>query len=258
MVTVATSVFWIVLIIFAMFAIYSLENTRFEIGKPQTTMASDNELVFIFPVEIVNNGYYDLNDLNISTEIKDAQNSITAQGFTFVPVVDTSETLNTTHQMRINLTDIFQTDPYLAFNDTELQVNATVRMNAAELISLQASSNIIIPWGAPLYNLKFGTKQFEAQISDNSTRFYRVTIPTAFENHASFDLNGTIELNAYDNKNILTYSDNIIFDAPRQSTYEADLNFNIPAADVSTNGRLEAFFRTPFLDYGPLVIHYGN
>jgi len=96
------------------------------------------------------------------------------------------------------------------------------------------------------------------QISPNSTRFYRVTIPTAFENHASFDLNGTIQLGTYNNRNILTWTAKIVLNAPRQSTYQADLNLDVPVADVSTNGRFEAFFETSFLNYGPLVIPYGS
>ncbi|MGA2310372.1 MAG: hypothetical protein ABSG57_12610 [Candidatus Bathyarchaeia archaeon] len=258
MITVATSFFWIILIIFSVSAIYSMKDIRLDLGRPQITITPDNELVLSFPIGIVNNGYYNLDDLNISTEIQDVQNSTMAQGFTFIPVIEKAETLNTTHQMRINLTDTLQTHQYLIFNDTELQVPATVTMKAAELISLQVSSNLTIPWGAPLYNLTFGTPKFTLQISPNSTRFYRVTIPTAFENHASFDLNGTIQLGTYNNRNILTWTAKIVLNAPRQSTYQADLNLDVPVADVSTNGRFEAFFETSFLNYGPLVIPYGS
>jgi hypothetical protein len=258
MITVATWFFWIVLIIFSISAIYSMKNMSVDLGKPETTITPDNELVLTFPIEIVNNGYYNLNDFNVSTEIRDMQNSTIAQGFTFMPVIERAETLNITHQMRINLTDMLQTHQYLIFNDTELQVHATVAMKAAGLISLQVSSNLTIPWGPPLYNLTFGTPKFTLQISPNSTRFYRVAIPTAFENHASFDLNGTIQLGIYNDRNVLTWTAKIVLNAPRQSTYSADLNFDVPGPDVSTNGRFEAFFETSFLNYGPVVIPYGS
>jgi len=145
MITVATSFFWIILIIFSVSAIYSMKDIRLDLGRPQITITPDNELVLSFPIGIVNNGYYNLDDLNISTEIQDVQNSTMAQGFTFIPVIEKAETLNTTHQMKINLTDTLQTHQYLIFNDTELQVPATVTMKAAELISLQVSSNLTIP-----------------------------------------------------------------------------------------------------------------
>jgi hypothetical protein len=258
MITVATSFFWIILIIFSVSAIYSMKDIRLYLGRPQITTTPDNELVLGFPIGIVNNGYYNLDDFNVSTEIQDVQNSTMAQGFTFIPVIERGQTVNNTLQMSINVTDMLQTRQNLIFNDTELQVNATVRMKAAELISLQVSSNITVPWGAPLYNLTFGTPKFTVQIAPNSTKYYRVDIPTTFENHASFDLNGTAQLNIYSNRNTLTGTGKIVIKAPQQSTYQADLELDVPVADTTTNGRFEVFFAALFFNCGPLVIPYGG
>lgn len=258
MISVATSFFWVILIIFSVSAIYSIENIRLDLGKPQTTITPDNELLLSFPIGIVNNGYYNLDDFNISTEIQDMQNSTMAQNFTFIPVIETGKTLNTTHQISINLTNILQTRQNLIVNDTELQVDATVNMKAAELISLQVSSNLTMPWGAPLYNLTFATPKFTVQVDPNSTKYCRVDILTTFENHASFDLNGTVQLNMYDNRSILTGTAKIVLIAPQQSSYQADLRFDVPMADASTNGRFEVFFATSLFRYGPLVIPYGG
>jgi hypothetical protein len=244
--------------IFSISAIYSMQNISFQLGSPQATTMQDNELVFTFPIRIVNNGLYDLNDLNISTEIQDAQNSIIAQGFTFLPVVDRAEALNMTHQIEVNLTDTLQTHQYLAFEDADLNVNTTVSMRTAELISLQVSSNITVPWGAPLYNLTFGTPMCSVQIDNNSMRFYRVTVPMAFENHASFDLNGTIQLDLLGNGSIPTVASKTFFDVPQQSAYQADLSLDVPASDFSANWRFEASFETSFVNYGPVVIPYGS
>ena len=258
MLTVATSFFWIVLIIFSITAIYSMKNMSLDIGNPQITITPDNEMVLTFPMEIVNNGYYNINDFNVSTEIQDMQNSTLAKGSTLIPIIEKGETLNTTHQMTINLTDTLQTYSYLVFNDTELRIPVTITMETAELISLQVSSNLTIPWGAPLYNLTFGTPEFTAQTGPNSTRFYGVSIPTAFENHAPFDLDGTIRLVIYNDRDILIWTTEIVLNARQQSIYQADLNLEVPATDVPANGRFEAFFETPFLNYGPLVIPYGS
>jgi hypothetical protein len=258
MISVATSFLWVLLIIFSVSAIYSMKDIRLDLGRPQITTTPDNELVLGFPIGIVNNGYYNLDDFNVSTEIQDVQNSTMAQGFTFIPVIERGQTLNTTLQMSINVTDMLQTRQNLIFNDTELQVNATVRMKAAELISLQVSSNITVPWGAPLYNLTFGTPKFTVQIAPNSTKYYRVDIPTTFENHASFDLNGTAQLNIYSNRNTLTGTGKIVIKAPQQSTYQADLELDVPVADTTTNGRFEVFFAALFFNCGTLVIPYGG
>jgi len=258
MISVATSFFWVLLIVFSISVIYSMKDIRIGLGKPETTITPDNELLLNFPIGIVNNGYYSLSDFNISTEINDMRKSMMDPGFTFIPVIRRDETLNSTHQMRINLTDMLLTHQNLIFNDTELQVNATVRMKAAELISLQVSSNLTMPWGAPLYNVTFAEPRFTVQISPNSTGYYGVAIPITFENHAPFDLNGTVVLVMYNNKNIPTGTGRIALKAPQQSSYHTDLELNVPVADATRNGNFEVFFSTSFFNYGPLVIPYGK
>jgi len=258
MISVATSFLWVLLIIFSVSAIYSMKDIRLDVGKPQTTITTDNELLLNFPIGIVNNGYYDLDDFNISTEMRDGHESMMAQGFTFIPVIRRGETFNTTHQMGINLTDMLQNNQRLIFNDTELQVNATVGMKAAELISLQVSSNLTMPWGAPLYNLTFATPVFTTQISPNSANRYRVAVPIAFENHAFFDLAGTVQLIMYDNGDTPVGTGKMVLKAPQQSTYQADIELDVPVAGTTRNGHFEVFFATSFFSYGPLVIPYGE
>lgn len=258
MISVATSFLWVLLIIFSVSAIYSMKDIRLDLGKPETTITPANELLYNFPIGIVNNGYYDLDDFNISTEILDVQKSVMAQGFTFIPVIRKGEAFNTTHQMRINLTDMLQTHQDLIFNDTELQVNATVSMKAAELIPLQVSANLTMPWGAPLYNLTFGTPEFTVQIDPNSTNYYRVAIPITFDNHAFFDLTGTVQLNMYNNRNIPTGTGKIVLKALQHSSYQADIELDVPVAGTTKNGHLEVLFSISFFNYGPLVIPYGG
>ena len=258
MITVATSFLWVLLISFSVSAIYSLKDIRLDIGEPQATVTSDNELLVNFPIGIVNNGYYNLGDFNISTEIQDTQNSMMGRGFTFISLIKTGETVNTTLQTRTNITDVLQTHRNLIFNDTELQVNKTVSTKAAELISLQVSSNSTMPWGAPLYNLTIGTPRFTMQITPNSAIYYRVAIPVSFENHAFFDLNGTVQLSMYDNGNIPTGTVKTVLEAPQQSSYRAELELDIPVAGTTRNGHFEVLFSTPFFNLGPLVIPYGG
>lgn len=258
MITVATSFLWVLLIIFSVSAIYSLKDIRLDINKPQTTITSDNELLVNFPIGIVNNGYYNLGDFNISTEIQDTQNSMMARGFTFIPLIKTGETLNTTHQMRTNITGMLQTYQNLIINDTELQVNTTVSIKAAELISLQVSSNSTMHWGAPLYNLTIAPPKFTMQITPDSTNYYRVAIPVTFENHAFFDLNGTAELSMYNNRNIQIGTGKIVLEAPQQSSYRAELELDVPVVGITSDGHFEVLVSTPFFNYGPLVIPYGG
>jgi len=258
MITVAASFIWVLLIIFSASAIYSLKDIHLDIGKPQTTIAPQNELLVEFPIGIVNNGYYNLNELNISIEIHDPQKTVLAQGYTFIPVIKKDETLNTTDRMTMNLADILQAHQNLILNDTELQINRTVNVKTAGLISLQVSSNLTMAWGAPLYNLTFEKPKFTIQVTPDSTNYVRVTIPTTFENHAFFDLTGTIRVSMYDNRNVVTSTESIVFNEPQQSSYHADLALDVPATGIASNGYFEILFSTPFFSYGPLVIQYGE
>lgn len=258
MITVATSVLWVLLIIFSVSVIYSMKDIRLDVGKPQTTVTPDHELLVSFPIGIVNNGYFSLNDFNISTEVQDTQKSTMAQGYTFIPVIKPGETFNRTLQMGTNLTDMLRTHQNLILNDSELQVNATVSMKAAELIAFQVSSNLAMPWGAPLCNLTIATPEFTTQISPDFTNYYTVAVPITFENHAFFDLNGTVQLNMYNSSNMLTGAAEIVLEAPQQKSYRADLQLDVPVAGNTRNGRFEVFISTSLFNYGPLVVYYGG
>lgn len=258
MITVATSLTWIILIIFSVSAIYSMKDIRMDVGKPQTSIAPDNYLVLDFPIGIVNGAYYDLNDFNISTEIHDANEAVLTQGSTFIPSIGKGETLNTTHEIRINLTDMLQNRQDLLVEDSEFRIGTNVSMKTAELISFQISSNLTLPWGAPLYNLTFGTPKSTIHTAPGSTTYYTVAIPTTFQNHAYFDIAGTVHLSMYDDRNVLKNTAEIIFKAQQQSSFMENLQFDVPLAGMITSGYFRVAFSTSFLDYGPLVIPFGD
>jgi len=258
MITVATSFTWILLIIFSVSAIYSMKDIRMDVGKPKTNITPDNYLMLDFPIGIVNGAYYNLNDFNISTEIHDAKEGALTRGFTFIPSIGKGETLNATHEMRINLTDMLQTRQDLLVEDSEFRISTNVSMKAAELISLKVSSNLTLPWGAPLYNLTFAAPKFTIHTAPNSTTYYTVAIPTTFENHAFFDIAGTVHLSMYDNRNVLKNTAEIIFKAQQQSSFKENLQFDVPLAGIISSGYFKVALSTPFLDYGPLVIPIGE
>jgi hypothetical protein len=254
---VATSVFWIFLIIFSVSAIYFIKDTQFELGEPQIYVTYDNELMFSIPIKIVNKGYYNLGYFNISTEIFDQEGSEITTGFTFIPLIGKGEVVNATHSMRLNLTDLLQTHQGLLFNDSELLVNQTVSMRAAEVIPIQASSNLSVPWGAPLYNFTLGKPELAAYVQPSSTVSSRVFVPMSFENHASFDVTGTVQVRMYNSTNALTGEGQIAVEAQQHSLYQGKLEL-VPTKGATRRGHFEVFFLTPLFSYGPLVIPYDG
>ena len=251
MISIATSVFWVFLIIFSASALYSMKDIQFGFGQPQISITDDHELLFSFPVYIVNTGYYNLGEFNVSTKIIDQSGLTIAWGSTFMPVIRRGEMMNATHDMKFNLTDIFRTNQNLLFNDSELMVNTIVSVKAAEVIPVQALSNSSIPWGAPLYNLTVGTPQLATY---NATHA-QATVPINFENHAFFDLTGTVKVSAYDDADACLTKAEADIQVPQRSPFTKNIELYVPLTAVHGT-RFEAFFVTPLFNYGPLVISY--
>jgi hypothetical protein len=250
---IATSVFWVFLIVFSASALYSMKDIQFRLGEPRTSTTDDNELLFSFPVYIVNTGYYNLAQLNVSTKILNQSGLMITQGYTSIPLIRAGATINATHNMRLNLTDLSENNQDLLFYDSELMVKVMVNMKAAEVIPVQASYNSSIQWGAPLHNLKVGTIQPE---EFNATHAL-VTIPVSFENHAFFDLTGTVQVYVYSQTNARLATVQAGIQAPQHSSYAETLELYIPLT-ASNGTRLEVFLVTPLFSLGPLVISHAG
>jgi hypothetical protein len=250
---IITSVFWIFLILFAFTAVYSMKDMQYSLGDLETAINQDNDLLVSFPVSVTNTGYYNLASFNISMKILNNNGSEVARGSTLIPLVAQGQTVNTTHTMKLNVTDLLLTDRDLLFNDSSWSINEVVSMDAAEVIPVRASSNLSLPWGAPLHNLIFGPLTTEWYNQSH----IRVLIPISFENHAYFNLTGTVKARIYDNDNLPVGKCQINLDVSQYSAYKGKLEFYLPSRTVS-NIHCEALLETRFFTYGPMVIDLGT
>jgi hypothetical protein len=248
-ISIATSAFWVFLIIFSASALYSMKDIRVSLGDPHTSITDDNELLFSFPVYVVNTGYYNLAQLNVSTEIFNQSRVAIAQGSTVMPLIRAGETTNATHNMKVNLTDLSENNQHLLFDDSELMLNVMVNMKAAEVIPVQASYNSSIQWGAPLYDLRIGSAQYA---TFNATHAL-VSIPISFENHAFFDLTGTVQVSVYSMANTRLTKVQSSIQTPQHSQYAENMKLCVPLT-ASNGTRVEVSFVTPLFSLGPLVI----
>jgi hypothetical protein len=250
---IATSAFWVFLIIFSASALYSMKDFQFNLGQPQISTTDDSELLFSFPVFAANTGFYNIAQFNISTVILNEEGSAIARGFTFVPILEHGQTINVTHNMRLNVTYLLQTHQSLLLNDSELTGNMRISMRAAEAVPVEASSNFSVPWGAPLYNLVLGVPQS----TPVNTTHSQVIIPISFENHAFFDLTGTVQARAFRDASLLIDENQTDIYASQHSPSHGNLELYVPMEAVPRM-RVEVFFFTQFFNYGPLVTPYGG
>jgi hypothetical protein len=230
-----------------------MKDMQYHLGDLKVTTTQDNTLLLSFPVSVTNTGYYNLASFNISMKILNASGSEVARGTTMIPLVPQGQTVNTTHTMRLNITDLLITNQDLLFNDSQWSINEAVSMSAAEVVPILASSNLSLPWGAPLHNFFLGPP---------TTEFYnqshiRVLVPISFENHAFFNLTGTVKARILGNSNMVISKSQINLNVPPYSPLKGELEFYVPSTTAS-NIHCEALLETPFFTYGPMVINLGT
>jgi hypothetical protein len=254
MIGITTTFFWIFLIAFFVSAVYSVKDLHFDFSEPQMNITADNKIIFSLPITITNRGFYSLDDFSLTSQISDADGFIIASGTSFVSIINKNEAANVTHNVTIDFNELLVHDENFLFNDTELEIFEMVGMRIAKMIPIQASTNYSMPWGAPLYNFALGQPQYEAT---NSTHF-RVNLPISFENHAFFDISGNIEVQMYNNINLLLGEGQTSIDVPQQSFYNGFIEFYILRSEVTDNGYFSISILTPLFNYENWVIPYGR
>ena len=250
MIGIATTIFWILLIGFFVSAVYSVKDLKFSLGEPEIDVTSNNKILFSLPMTIDNEGYYNIGAFNVTTKIVDEEGVIVTQGFTFISVIKKGEEIATTHNMTIDIDELLKNNQDCLFNDTELEIHETISMEIAEVIPVQASMNVSMPWGAPLYNFTVG----EVEYTTFNQTHMQIVVPISFENHALFDLNGSIQIYMYNSTNVLLGEGETTLEAQQNSFYQGYIELTIPTTEISENGYFEIYFATPFFNYGPLVI----
>lgn len=252
MISIATTFFWIFLIAFLVSAVYSVKDVRFDFGEPQIGLTSDNKILFYLPIIIDNRGYYNIGCFNVTTEILDREGFMITRASTFIPVIEKDRQVMATHNVTIDVNDLQNSQDYL-FNDTELEVREIVSIKLAEVIPVQASTNVSMPWGAPLYNFTLAEIEYAGFNGTHMT----ATIPISFENHASFDLAGSIQMRMYNSINTLVSEGQTTIETPQNTQYYGHIKLSIPTVGITGNGYFEVYFS--FLSFTleePLVIPY--
>jgi len=253
MISLATTFFWIFLIAFFITAVYSVKDISFNIGDPQMSVKTDNELVFSLPVSITNRGFYNIGAFSIKTQVLDKEGFILTQASTLIPVIRKNNEVIINHNMTANVTELLQRCQNYLFNDTELSIYAALGLRIAEMIPVEASANFSMLWGAPLYNFSLG----EIQYSVHNSTHVRVVVPISFENHSFFDIVGSIHMQMYNNTDVLIGEGEARIEAWSNMPYDGFIELFVQIIGVTETGRFEVYFLTSIFEYGPLVIPYG-
>lgn len=249
----ATKILWISIIVFSATSVYSALNVRIGFGESQVFL-SDGTVIISIPLFINNTGLYDLSELNITADVMDYNESLLSTSTTFMPLIPRGSNVETTHNITISLDDITSKAQTYLFNDTKFNVDMSAKLNFAHAIPFQVSTNMTMPWGAPLYNFSIGQISYDFY---NLTH-QRIIVPLSFENHSPyFSVDGTIQVELYNSRGEVVGSETLSLDVPSHSRYEGQVELIVDASKLTESGEVHFFFETSGFSFGPLVMPYG-
>lgn len=240
----ASNVFWIILLFFTVTAVYSAFQLRPGFGQPYESTSGGTFTVSL-PFHIDNGGLYDISDVNLTTLIKDDYGLSVSNSSTFVRLIPHGSNVSATHQMSVSVSQIAAGNLwYLLLNDSTFNIDVALKLIYAHAVPFKISSNLTMPWGAPLSNLTLGTPSFTPT---------EAIIPISFENHSFFVLTGTMRLEIVDNHNNVVGERTTALNVQSQSGFGTELDVSV-SGDPTNIREARLHFQTSVFNYGPLVI----
>jgi hypothetical protein len=256
MISIATALFWIFLTAFTVSAVYSfIKDVRFSFGEIQmpTNLTEENEMVLSIQITVENMGYFNICFFNITTEISDIEGFVLTRGNTCIPTINRNTVITINHNVTVNVTDLFQENSAFIFNDTTLVLYEAIGMSVAEIIPFKASTNVTIPWGAPLYNLSLGEPEYVA-VNRNHTL---IRIPVSFENHSFFDVAGNLIISMYDSEYTIVEEGQTAIEVPSHTIYSGNAEVYVESTAIPSSGLLKIYFQTPIFNFYFGEINFG-
>lgn len=250
----ATKLLWIILIVIVITIAYSATQISIAFGETQTT-TTEQAITLSFPININNQGLYDLNQLNITTKVTDQNSQTLANGTTIAQLVQKGARETIIHSITISFAQILAQNSSLLSNDTDLIVFQYVSLNYANAIPLSVHANHTMQWGAPLANLVISNPTFHAYNSTHSI----ASVQLHFENHNQYmPVTGVARTEIYSTSHTLrgTATTNIDSQPNTSCSTQVDVlvrNFR----SVPPRGEIHLFFETSAFNYGPVVMLFG-
>jgi len=249
----ATKILWILIIVFSVTSVYSAMNVRMSLGQPQAFVSSEFILISV-PLFVNNAGLYDLSEINMTVAVMDYQQSVLSTSTTFVPLIPRGSNLETTHNVSMSLEDGTSKLLDYLFNDSVFILDMSLKLNFAHSVPFRVSTNMSVPWGAPLYNFSIG------QVSYNflNLTHQEAIIPVSFENHSPyFSVDGVMRVEIFnDNGELFGFSMSDL-NVPSHSSYIGQTEIAVDVSRVTGGGEVHFYFETSAFSAGPVVIPYG-
>jgi hypothetical protein len=252
---IATTVFWALLAVFIVLTAYSIKDLNIDIGEPQIVSITNDQLILSLPLKVDNKGFFSVEELHFSTVFSDVEGEEFSTADSFLPVVQEGEKITFVHNATLSISKLLEKNDQYLFNDNQLKASVTTGFNFAQLLPVQISTEFEFQWGAPFHNFAL------SKLPNGQSLAHSPMVLMRFENHATFDVVGSIRVELHDSTGSLMCQMQMPVNVTRHSAYFENVQFNIPQKAVSfsiePNSHFEVYFDTGSIEYGPLVIPYA-
>lgn len=253
MMSLATSILWGVLVIFLVTAAYSATLIEIQFEEPKVYVSEVNTPTVTLLIVVNNKGYYTIEEFTLQTEILDENETKITSHKTYVAEIPAGKKTLVMHNMTFPIDELTMEVINLLFNDVNLTLTSEVELKFTELLPIKIQTNTSFLWGAPFYNFTIGEPAFQQY---NLTH-YRLAMPISFENHALFDINGTLSLNILNQQNTIIAAAKLPIYVPSTIPYFNILEVYIKNTEPMFEGRVEVLFESENFSFGPWVMPFG-
>jgi hypothetical protein len=232
------AILWIIILILPVTVAFSLmkivEAEGVGIQEPRGSV-SNGTLFLSIPFYIDNTGFYDLTDVEFKLQIFMRNESLSTSSAE-LPNVPAGEIVDSSCNFSLSLEELLSKNMELLTNDTELNVNASLRFRVASAIAFQVSIESTITWGAPfnkltIYNIAY----------DDVSHIFSASV--SFENHAFFQVNGSLLAKLYNSAGELIDSATQNVNVPSQESFEDSLEITVnDPSKITHEGVLRLYF----------------
>jgi len=187
----------VILIVFLVSVFYSVAQLFMTQGMQfgEFKMDATEEQVTLSMQFIINNtAFFDINDFNITTSLKDTKGSVISEKTTIIQTVQSGQSVPIVHNLTLSFLDFFTNRTYLLFEDVGINIDFSIGFKYAYLLGFQISlKNMTMPWGAPLYGLRVTGAN---PILTNETHVL-MELQLEVENHSFLDAGAILNLRVY-------------------------------------------------------------
>jgi hypothetical protein len=240
----------------SLYSIYSLLTAGcFSLGEPTFKVTKD-ALTLVIPFSFNNTSYYDINDLNLTTALRDLDGKVLSKDETFIALVAKGSMACGTHGASISLRKLLSGNlTRMLLEDGELLADVSIGFRYALALGFRlVIANISFPWGAPLSHLSLEPESLRF----NGT-FFILPVRLSFDNHSQFlRVSGRIRIQVINDLGEPFAYGMVDVEAPPQSSFAGTLEAVVwDPSKLTKKGHIHFYLDTELYTLGPVVLSYG-